>query len=137
MKSTRLEPDQEIEMYELVLGSMAELPLVMHAFDSADTDSIAYALGLVARARGMSRVARQAGVARETLYRALREDGDPKLSTLLGAIEAHGRVSRIHRRKPKDRPLPENIRRGASSPACASQASRSRRIRLLPSIHRE
>lgn len=90
MKSARLEPDQEVEMYKLVLGSRAELPLVMDAFDNADPDSIAYALGLIARARGMSRVARQAGVARETLYRALREGGDPKLSTFLGVIEALG-----------------------------------------------
>ena len=39
------------------------------------------ALGDIARARGMSEVAEQAGVSRSALYKALREDGDPRLST--------------------------------------------------------
>ena len=42
---------------------------------------ITTALGDIARARGMSEVAEQAGVSRSALYKALREDGDPRLST--------------------------------------------------------
>ncbi|MBB3811373.1 addiction module antidote protein [Pseudochelatococcus contaminans] len=82
--------DQEIEIYALFLDSGAEQSLIAEAFDTANSDAIANALGVVARARGISGVARQAGVARETLYRALREGGDPKLSTFIRVIDAIG-----------------------------------------------
>jgi probable addiction module antidote protein len=51
---------------------------------------VAAALGVIARARGMSEVAREAGVTREALYRALSESGDPRLTTLLGVARALG-----------------------------------------------
>jgi probable addiction module antidote protein len=47
-------------------------------------------LNIVARARGMSAVAKEAGVTREALYKALGENGDPRLSTLLGVTRALG-----------------------------------------------
>ena len=64
--------------------------LLTDAFESGDPAYIANALGVVARARGMSSVAREAGVTREALYKALSESGDPKLSTLLGVMRALG-----------------------------------------------
>lgn len=64
--------------------------LLSDAFDSGDAGYIRLALGVVARARGMTTVAREAGVTREALYKALSEDGDPKLSTLLGVTRALG-----------------------------------------------
>ena len=60
------------------------------AFASGDANYIANALGVVARARGMTHVAREAGVTREALYKALSPSGDPKLSTLLGVMKALG-----------------------------------------------
>jgi len=51
---------------------------------------IANAVSVVARARGMSAVAREAGVTREALYRALSVEGDPRLSTLIGVLSALG-----------------------------------------------
>ena len=60
------------------------------AFDDGDPRVIAHALGIVARSKGMSAVAREAGVTREALYKALSEDGDPKLTTLLGVMKALG-----------------------------------------------
>ncbi|XKM42919.1 addiction module antidote protein [Rhizobium ruizarguesonis] len=60
------------------------------AFESGDAGYIAHALGVVAKARGMSRVARDAGVTREALYKSLSEKGDPKLSTLIGVAAALG-----------------------------------------------
>jgi len=48
------------------------------------------ALGTVARARGMSALARDTGLARESLYRALSEDGNPTLSTLSKVLSAYG-----------------------------------------------
>ena len=64
--------------------------LLEDAFASGDATYITNALGIVARARGMSQVAREAGVTREALYKALTATGDPKLTTLLGVAKALG-----------------------------------------------
>ncbi|MGV0911324.1 addiction module antidote protein [Martelella sp. FOR1707] len=58
--------------------------------EDGDPALIAAALGDVARSKGMSAVSRQAGVTREALYKALSENGDPKLSTLIGVLKALG-----------------------------------------------
>jgi probable addiction module antidote protein len=68
----------------------SQAELLSDAFDNGDAGYIRHALGVVARARGMTTVAREAGVTREALYKALSEDGDPKLSTLLGVTRALG-----------------------------------------------
>lgn len=60
------------------------------AFEDGDPEMIKHALGNVARARGMTGIAKDAGVTREALYKALSEKGDPKLSTLLGVMKALG-----------------------------------------------
>lgn len=58
------------------------------AFETGNAGYIAHALGVLVRARGMSQVARDAGVSREALYRALSPNGNPTLSTLLGVTNA-------------------------------------------------
>jgi probable addiction module antidote protein len=68
----------------------AQAELLADAFESGDAAYITNALGVVARARGMTGVAKEAGVTREALYRALSEHGDPRLSTLLGVAKALG-----------------------------------------------
>jgi probable addiction module antidote protein len=60
------------------------------AMSTGDAAFIADALGVVARARGMSQVARDAGLSRESLYRALSPDGNPELSTVLRVVQALG-----------------------------------------------
>lgn len=55
-----------------------------------DASGIARALGDVARARGMSQVARDAGLSRESLYRALSGDGNPSFATVLKVARALG-----------------------------------------------
>jgi probable addiction module antidote protein len=64
--------------------------LISDALASGDAAVVAAALGVVARARGMSEVARQAGVTREALYTSLSDKGDPRLTTLLGVMRALG-----------------------------------------------
>jgi probable addiction module antidote protein len=68
----------------------SQAELLSDAFESGDAGYIAHALGVVARARGMTEIAREAGVTREALYKALTEGGDPRLSTLLGVTKALG-----------------------------------------------
>lgn len=64
--------------------------LLAEAFETGEAGFIAAALRTVAKARGMSRVAEEAGITREGLHKALSERGDPKLSTLLGVARALG-----------------------------------------------
>ena len=68
----------------------AQAELLADAFETGDAAYIANALGVVARARGMTAIAKDAGVTREALYKALSERGDPRLSTLLGVAKALG-----------------------------------------------
>lgn len=75
---------------EYLAESADHAALLADAFETGDAGYIAHALGIVARARGMSQVARDAGVSREALYKALSPGGDPKLSTLLGVARALG-----------------------------------------------
>ena len=55
-----------------------------------DVAGIARALGDIARARGMSQVAKDAGLSRESLYRALSADGNPSFATVLKVARALG-----------------------------------------------
>ena len=55
-----------------------------------DPAFIAQSLGHIARARGMSRIAKEAGLSRESLYRALSGDGNPEFGTILKVFKALG-----------------------------------------------
>ncbi len=55
-----------------------------------DAAGIARALGDIARAKGMSQVARDAGLSRESLYKALGENGNPSFATILKVAHALG-----------------------------------------------
>lgn len=59
--------------------------------ESDDPRYIAKALGAVARARGgMTQLAKDTGISREALYRALSETGNPELGTVLKVMHALG-----------------------------------------------
>jgi probable addiction module antidote protein len=77
----------------------AQAELLNDALASGSAPYIAQALGVIARARGMTEVAREAGVTREALYKSLSEDGDPRLTTLMGVTRALG-VTLIAQIKP-------------------------------------
>jgi probable addiction module antidote protein len=55
-----------------------------------DAPGIARALGDIARAKGMTQVARDAGLSRESLYKALGENGNPSFVTVLKVARALG-----------------------------------------------
>lgn len=55
-----------------------------------DAAGIAKALGDIARAKGMSQVAKDAGLSRESLYRALSGEGNPSFATVLRVARALG-----------------------------------------------
>lgn len=60
------------------------------ALESGDAKLITLALGNIARAKGMSEIARKAGLGRESLYKALSEDGNPEMATFLKVVRALG-----------------------------------------------
>jgi len=58
--------------------------------EEGDTSELAHALGLAARARGMSEIAKASGITREALYRALRPDASPRFDTISRVCAALG-----------------------------------------------
>lgn len=58
--------------------------------DTGDGSLIRTALGVIARARGMSQLARETGLSREGLYRALSPEGNPEFSTVMKVARALG-----------------------------------------------
>ncbi len=57
---------------------------------NGDPRMIAVALGDIARAKGMTQIAKATGLARENLYKALSADGNPEFSTVMKVIAALG-----------------------------------------------
>ena len=79
---------QPFDPAEFIDGPESEAVILADAFETGDAGYIAHAIGVIARARGISEMARQAGVSRPTLYAAISGGGDPKLSTLLSLLKA-------------------------------------------------
>ncbi len=75
---------------EYLDGPKAIAAYLEAAFDEGDPALIAAALGDVARAKGMTDLAKRTGVTREALYKALSPTGDPRLSTFLGVMKSLG-----------------------------------------------
>lgn len=67
-------------------GIQAEL--LSEALATGKAHVIAHALGTIARARGMSDIARTTGLSRGSLYAALNEEGNPSLDTVMRVIVA-------------------------------------------------
>ena len=60
------------------------------ALDTGDAEFVRDALGIVARARGMTQVAETAELSRESLYKALGKTGNPEFDTVMRVIRALG-----------------------------------------------
>jgi probable addiction module antidote protein len=67
-----------------------QIDLLREAFATGNTAYIVNAIGVVARARNISELARETGLTRAGLYKAFGPEGDPKLSTVIGVLEALG-----------------------------------------------
>jgi probable addiction module antidote protein len=93
-----LKRDAEVRPWSLdeSLGSDDDIAHYLDAvIEDGDIELLLDALGIIARKRGMTEVARQAGLGRESLYRALSAKGDPQLSTLVKVLGALGLRLRI------------------------------------------
>ena len=68
------------------------------AMEGGEPKHIARALGNVARSKGMSEIARKAGLGRQALYSALSENGNPTLETLVAVLGALGLELTVQKR---------------------------------------
>jgi len=71
------------------------------AFETGDADFVRDAIGLVARARGIGKVAKTAALNRESLYKALGEHGNPEFGTMIRVLNALGLRMSVHAVEPK------------------------------------
>jgi probable addiction module antidote protein len=60
------------------------------ALEDADPALVVAALGDIARSRGMTNIARETGLGRESLYKALSTEGNPEFATVLKVLKALG-----------------------------------------------
>jgi probable addiction module antidote protein len=73
------------------LGSDEAMAIFMsEAFETGDAGYIAHALGIVARAKGMTQIAADTGLSREQLYRSFSGSGNPTLKTTLAVMKTLG-----------------------------------------------
>lgn len=81
---TKWDAAEQLDTDEAIAAYLAEV------MEGGDAAHIVHALNTVARARGMTDIARDAGIARQALYKSLGEKGNPRLSTLLGVMKSLG-----------------------------------------------
>ena len=84
LKTTPFDPADFLDTKE------SQIELLADAVESGDSRYIANALGTIARARGMAKVAQETGLTRQALYRSLSRTGDPRLTTLLSVAKSLG-----------------------------------------------
>ncbi len=60
------------------------------AFDDGDSRLITAALGDIAKSKGMTKIASEVGLGRESLYKTLSHDGNPSFSTVLKVMQSLG-----------------------------------------------
>ena len=84
IKTMKFDPAKYLKTEEDYAGYLAD------ALETKNASFIADAIGVVAKARGMTQVSRKTGLGRATLYKALSTEGNPGLNTLLAVFDALG-----------------------------------------------
>lgn len=84
IETRRFDPSEYLDTEEGVQAYLED------AFAGGDAGEIADALGVVARASGMTRIAERAGISRQALYKALDRDSHPEFETIMKVAGALG-----------------------------------------------
>jgi probable addiction module antidote protein len=87
MTKTKTRPYDAAEYLETPEDMAAYLEA---ALEDGDPAIVVKALGAIARARGMTQIARDTGLRRESLYKALSLEGNPEFATVLKVVRALG-----------------------------------------------
>jgi probable addiction module antidote protein len=97
MKTTRFDAADYLTTRE------AQLEYITAAYETGDPEFIRDAYNLVARARGMAKIAAETGLSRESLYKALGQRGNPEFGTMMRINRALGITLSAHSAKPRRR----------------------------------
>jgi probable addiction module antidote protein len=84
LKTSRFDASEILDTPEAIEAFLED------AFESGDSSFITHALGIVARAKGMSQLAEETGLSRQALYKALSAEGRPEFGTVLKVAGALG-----------------------------------------------
>jgi probable addiction module antidote protein len=80
----------EFDMAEHLPDEQAVAEYLTVVLEENDPAALADALGTIARARGMTEIAKSSGITREALYKALRPDANPRFDTISKVCAALG-----------------------------------------------
>jgi probable addiction module antidote protein len=95
VKTTRFDSAEYLDSDEAISAYLEE------ALATDDPAFITQALGTIARARGMSQIAKETGLSRESLYKALSAEGNPEFSTVIRVMQALGLRLSVTSAKPR------------------------------------
>jgi probable addiction module antidote protein len=84
VKTTVWDPAEYLETEEEIVAYLEDI------FETGDTDLIVAAIGDVSRARGMSKIAGDTSLGRESLYKSLSQGGNPSFATVIKVLSALG-----------------------------------------------
>lgn len=79
-----------LDIAELLKNDEDIAAFLTEVIADGDPGELAHALGIAARARGMTQIAKDAGIGREALYKALRADANPRFETVSRVCAALG-----------------------------------------------
>src|ERR1700691_5951145 len=89
----------------------AQIEYITAAYETGDPEFIRDAYNVVARARGMARIAEETGLSRESLYKSLGEKGNPEFGTVMRINRALGIMLSARLVKPSDTPTRKAVKR--------------------------
>ena len=89
-KKTKISDLPEFDMAKQLKNEEDIAAYITMVIEEGDSSELAHALGVAARARGMSEIAQAAGITREALYKALRPNAQPRFDTINRVCTALG-----------------------------------------------
>lgn len=89
-KKTKVSDLPEFDMAKQLKSEEDIAAYITMVIEEGDSSELAHALGVAARARGMSEIAQAAGITREALYKALRPNAHPRFDTINRVCTALG-----------------------------------------------
>ncbi|CAH1661148.1 HTH cro/C1-type domain-containing protein [Hyphomicrobiales bacterium] len=84
LETTRWDSSKYLDSEEAIVAYMDAV------LEEGDPALVTHALGQIAKARGMTQIARETGLSRESLYRALSAEGHPEFATVMKVMRALG-----------------------------------------------
>ena len=89
-KKVKIENLPVFDMADYLDSDTAVAEYLSQVLTDGDAGELAHALGHIAKARGMAQIAKDAGIGRESLYKALRADANPRFDTISRVCKALG-----------------------------------------------